>query len=97
MNNTYYQNNIYDETSSYNRNDVKDYINMYSDILNLNIGKIINIYLKYNNQNSNNCFTGILENSSLEYIIASDPKNGKWAMFLIDNINYIEFDEKINY
>lgn len=60
-------------------------------LLKLNKGKKIIIYT-----NSNE-FNGILEQSFKDFIILSNPNDGKYYIILSKNISYICFYEQINY
>ena len=42
-------------------------------------------------------FRGIIEESGRDHILLSDPTNGKWYMILMIYVDFIEFDERINY
>ena len=102
MNGTYYKNptfpsvqdNNYQETISSENNDYKKNIPL-NDILKNNIGKKINIYLLYENNERQN-YNGIIENVEKDYIIISNPETGNWFLLLLKYLNYIEFEEKIN-
>ncbi len=89
MNNNYYQNPIIDD---------KTYNNplTYIDIFNLNRGKMATFYI---DNESKECseLHGIIEKASYDYIIISDPKTGKWTLLLPNYLNYVIFDENINY
>jgi len=42
-------------------------------------------------------FNGIIEQSGRDHILLSDPSTGKWHLLLMIYVDYISFDEKINY
>ena len=42
-------------------------------------------------------FTGIIEQATRDHIVISNPSTGKWYLLLMVYLNYVEFDEKINY
>ena len=42
-------------------------------------------------------FDGIIEQSGRDHLILSDPSSGKWYLLMMIYIDYISFDEKINY
>ncbi|MEG0022036.1 MAG: spore coat protein GerQ [Bacilli bacterium] len=69
------------------------------NILRLNKGKKVCIYTSYPDSNEwkDRKFKGIIEESGRDHIIISDPTTGKWYLVLMIYVNYIEFDEKINY
>lgn len=69
------------------------------NILRLNRGKKVNIYMTYPDSNEwrDKIFSGIIEQSGRDHIILSDPATGKWSLLLMIYVDYINFDEKINY
>lgn len=102
MNNKYYgsipNNPIF--TGNDNNSQTNNYANietnqlMFQQILEYNKGKKVTIYQSYNNNQTK--FPGIIEQKGQDYIILSNPTNGKWYLLPIMYIDYIEFDEKIN-
>ena len=42
-------------------------------------------------------FTGIIEQSGRDHIIISEPSTGRWYLLLIIYLDYVEFDEQINF
>ena len=69
------------------------------NILRLNKGKQVEIYASYPDSNEwrDRVFNGIIEQSGRDHIILSDPKTGNWYLILIIYVNYVKFDERINY
>jgi spore germination protein Q len=67
------------------------------NILKINQGKKIKIYMTFPNYNEQKEFSGILEKIGNDYISLSDPKTGNWYLIPIMFLNYITFDENINY
>ena len=69
------------------------------NILRLNKGKKVNVYTTYPDSSEwrDKRFAGIIEQSGRDHIILSDPITGKWNLILMIYVDYIEFDEKINY
>lgn len=69
------------------------------NILRLNKGKLAKFYLSYPDSVEwrDKTFTGIIEEAGRDHIIISDPKSGMWNLLLIIYLNYVEFQEKINY
>lgn len=65
--------------------------------LNINIGKKVSIYQSFNNGKDSKEFDGIIEKCGDEYIVLSDPNSGNWYLFFIKYINYIKFEEEINF
>lgn len=106
MNNNYFQNTNLDENSRIiggisgkddrNFNDNEKSI---SDILNMNKGKLANIYMSYYNSKDNvsENFSGVIESSSYDHAIISDPKTGKWTILPLMYLDYIEFEESVNF
>ena len=69
------------------------------DILKLNKGKLIKIYCSYPHTETikDKTFEGIIEIAGPDFLIISNRSTGQWSIILINNINYITCDEKINY
>ena len=42
-------------------------------------------------------FEGVIEEAGKDHLIMSNPANGKWQLILLIYLNYVEFDEPINY
>lgn len=98
MNNDYLKNNSLDEfinkNLEYNTESNVD----LKDILKVNIGKKVTIYQTCNNlKEEDNVFNGIIEKSGNDYIILSDPTSGNWYLFFVKYINFIKFEEEINF
>ena len=69
-------------------------INYLNNLLKINKGKKIKVFTTLS---ENNEFNGILEYSGQDFIIISNPNNGNWYVILISYINFICFEEQINY
>ena len=69
------------------------------NILRLNRGKYGKFYVSFPDSNEwkDKVFTGIVEQAGRDHLIISDPSTGKWYMILMIYLNYVEFEEKINY
>lgn len=69
------------------------------NILRLNKGKKVRVHQTFPDSNEwrDLEFTGIIEQSGRDHIILSDPTNGVWEMLLMIYVDYISFDEPINY
>ncbi len=69
------------------------------NILRLNLGKIATIYMTYENNKDWNAmiYKGKLEAAGRDHIIISDPATGKRYLLLMINLDYITFDEPLNY
>ncbi len=64
-----------------------------------NIGKQVCIYVTFPSSNDfrDFKFNGILEQSGKDYVVLSEPSTGKWHLIPSIYIDYITFDENINY
>ena len=69
------------------------------NILRLNKGKRVNAYVSYPDSNEwrDKVYSGIIEEAGRDHLIISDPSSGKWYMILMIYLNYVEFEENINY
>jgi|SRR5690625_1043682 len=69
------------------------------NILRLNRGKHVSVYMTFeNNQEwSAKIFKGVIEAAGRDHIILSDPETGKRYLLLMVYLDYITFDEEINY
>jgi spore germination protein Q len=69
------------------------------NILRLNLGKLATLYLTYENNSEWNAkiFKGRLEAAGRDHIIISDPKTGMRYLLLMVNLDYITFDEELQY
>ncbi|TVX98809.1 spore coat protein GerQ [Cohnella terricola] len=69
------------------------------NILRMNLGKVATLYMTYENNSEWNAkiFKGVLEAAGRDHIIISDPKTGRRYLLLTLNLDYITFDEPLNY
>lgn len=69
------------------------------NILRLNKGKIGTFYLTFPDSNEwrDRKFVGIIEASGRDHIIISDPNTGVRHLLLMIYLDYVDFDEPINY
>ena len=68
------------------------------NILRLNLGKMISAYMNFeNSQWGSKVFTGRLEAAGKDHIIISDPKTGTRYLLLSIYLDYVTFEEEINY
>jgi len=69
------------------------------NILRMNLGKVATLYMTYENNSEWNAkiFKGVLEAAGRDHIIISDPATGKRFLLLTLNLDYITFDEPLNY
>lgn len=69
------------------------------NILRLNLGKVATIYMTFENNEKWNAkvFKGVLEAAGRDHIIISDPQTGKRYLLLMIYLDYITFDEELEY
>ena len=69
------------------------------NILRLNKGKVASIYMTFPDSKEwpDRIFTGVVEQAARDHVVLSDPKTGKWYLLLSIYIDFIVFDEEINY
>ncbi len=69
------------------------------NILRLNKGKKVRVHMTFpdSNEYRDREFVGIIEQSGRDHIILSDPTTGTWYLLLMIYVDFITFDEKINY
>ena len=69
------------------------------NILRLNKGKYSKFYCSFPDsvEWKDKVFSGVVEQAGRDHLIISDPQTGKWYMILMIYLNYVEFEENINY
>jgi spore germination protein Q len=69
------------------------------NILRLNRGKLATVYMTFENNREWNAkiFKGIIEAAGRDHIILSDPQTGKRYLLLMVYLDYITFDEELDY
>lgn len=69
------------------------------NILRMNLGKVATLYMTYENNREWNAkiFRGVLEAAGRDHIVISDPATGRRFLLLTLNLDYITFDEPLNY
>lgn len=69
------------------------------NILRLNRGKMATFYMTYENNREWNAkiFKGVIEAAGRDHIIISDPSTGMRFLLLMLNLDYVTFNEPINY
>lgn len=109
MNNGYFNpnmnssNGLGDYTNNFNTsgydNDLPMEQSYVENILRMNKGKIASFYMTYPDSNEwrDRIFTGVVEQAARDHIVVSDPKTGKWYLLLTIYLDFIVFDEEINY
>lgn len=66
------------------------------NILRLNRGKLATVYMTFEGSEQQT-FKGIVEAAGRDHIILSDPDTGKRYLLLMVYLDYVTFDEEINY
>ncbi len=101
MNNNYYNSKINTSPiynppiNNYNMPLEQSYI---ENILRLNKGKKVRVHMTFPDSNEKDReFVGTIEQSGRDHIILSEPSTGKWQLLLMIYVDFISFDEKINY
>ncbi|MFN7253486.1 MAG: spore coat protein GerQ [Anaerobacillus sp.] len=69
------------------------------NILRFNKGKVGTFYFTYRGNNEWNAriYRGRVETAGRDHIIISDPASGKRYLLMMANLDWVEFDERINY
>ncbi|WP_027408075.1 spore coat protein GerQ [Anoxybacteroides tepidamans] len=69
------------------------------NILRLNKGKMVTVYMTFENNREWNAkvFRGIIEAAGRDHLILSDPQTGQRYLLPMIYLNYVVFDEEINY
>ncbi|ERN53865.1 spore coat protein [Alkalihalophilus marmarensis DSM 21297] len=69
------------------------------NILRYNKGKVGTFYFTYQGNSEWNAmvYQGRIETAGRDHIIISDPVSGKRYLLMMANLDWVEFDERINY
>ncbi|OAS82975.1 spore coat protein GerQ [Metabacillus litoralis] len=69
------------------------------NILRLNRGKVATVYMTFENNREWNAkvFKGVVEAAGRDHIILSDPQTGMRYLLLMVYLDYVTFDEELNY
>lgn len=69
------------------------------NILRFNRGKWANVYMtfEYNPEWPSRVFRGVIEEAGRDHLILSNPETDKYYLLLMVNLDYVEFDEPIEY
>lgn len=69
------------------------------NILRLNKGKMVKAYVSFPDSTEwrNKIFAGSIEEAGRDHLIISNPNTGEWDLILMIYLNYVTFDERINY
>ena len=84
---------------NYNTEYIPDEQSYIENILRLNKGKQVRIHMTFPDSNEfrDREFVGIIEQSGRDHIIISEPSTGRWQLLLMIYVDFISFDERINY
>lgn len=69
------------------------------NILRHNKGKKVKAYVSFPDSQDwkDKIFEGTIEQAGRDHLIIRDPKNGHWYLILMIYLDYVEFDEQIEY
>ena len=69
------------------------------NILRMNKGKVASFYMTFPDAGEwkDRIFTGVVEQAARDHFVISDPKTGKWYLLLSIYLDFIVFDEEIDY
>ncbi len=72
---------------------------LIENILRLNRGKRVKAYVSYPDSNEwrDKIYSGIIQQAGRDHLIISDTSTGNWYLIRMIYLNYVEFDEPINY
>ena len=72
---------------------------LIENILRLNKGKKVKAYVSYPDSNEwrDKIYEGSIEEAGRDHLIISDVNTGVWYLIRMIYLNYVEFEEKINY
>lgn len=74
-------------------------VSYIENILRFNIGKMAKLYFSFPDSVEwrDRIFNGIIEEAGRDHIIISNPNTGVWHLLLMIYLNFVEFEEPINY
>ena len=69
------------------------------NILRLNRGKRARVYMTFENNPDwqSRIFTGIIDEAGRDHIVLRDEEQGRWYLLLMVYLDFVEFDESIQY
>jgi spore germination protein Q len=79
---------------------ISDFEESYiENILRLNKGKVGTFYMTYNDslEYRDKVYRGIIQAAGKDHLVISDTRDGKRYILLLVYLDYVEFDEPINY
>lgn len=97
--NNYFDPNVFKGQQIYSNDNMPNILNnsINSNYINPSKGKKVTIYTSFPNTNEQKELKGIIELINMENLIISNPTDGKWYLIPKKYINYMIFDEAINY
>ena len=91
----------YDESQKniFNGNNVIEEQSYIENILRINKGKMAKLHVTVPGsvEWQDRVFTGIIEQAGRDHVILSNPNTGEWYLILIIYLDFVTFDEPINY
>ena len=91
---------MYPNTQPLQPGQISDFEESYiENILRLNKGKVGTFYMTYNDslEYRDKVYRGIIQAAGKDHIVISDTRDGKRYILLLVYLDYVEFDEPINY
>ena len=92
--------NLYPNQNTYQPGQISDFEESYiENILRLNKGKVGTFYMTYNDslEYRDKVYRGIIQAAGKDHLVISDTRDGKRYILLLVYLDYVEFDEPINY
>lgn len=94
------QNNDYIQNTNYTSiNDFYTEQSYIENILRMNKGKFGRFYCTFPDSNDwrDSVFNGIIQEAGRDHLIIKNPNTNKTYLILMIYLNYVEFDDNINY
>ena len=91
---------IYQNQNPLQPGQISDFEESYiENILRLNKGKVGTFYMTYNDslEYRDKVYRGIIQAAGKDHLVISDTRDGKRYILLLVYLDYVEFDEPINY
>ena len=91
---------IYPNQNPLQSGQISDFEESYiENILRLNKGKVGTFYMTYNDslEYRDKVYRGIIQAAGKDHLVISDTRDGKRYILLLVYLDYVEFDEPINY
>ena len=99
--NQYYPNYDYTQNMNtmYPSRNIPDHQLYLDGIMGLNKGKKAKFYVTIPGSGSwqDKVFEGIIEQTGKDHVIVSNPNNGEWYLLFMIYLDYVVFEEPINY